>query len=89
MVRLPGGRCPPCPAVDHIRGRGGILGAPFRSAMAALHITDIEAAINWWRERHPGFSISDFQCFSIYFPNGHRRPKMPRLGARSLSTIWA
>jgi predicted Fe-S protein YdhL (DUF1289 family) len=22
-------------------------------AMAALHITDIESAINWWRERHP------------------------------------
>ena len=21
--------------------------------MAALHITDIEAAINWWRERRP------------------------------------
>jgi uncharacterized protein len=21
--------------------------------MAAIHITDIEAAINWWRERHP------------------------------------
>jgi uncharacterized protein len=23
------------------------------SAMAAIHITDIEAAINWWRERAP------------------------------------
>jgi predicted Fe-S protein YdhL (DUF1289 family) len=21
--------------------------------MAAIHITDLEAAINWWRERHP------------------------------------
>ncbi len=28
-----------------------ILGAP--RAVAALHITDIESAINWWRERRP------------------------------------
>ena len=26
-----------------------MLAAP----MAAIHITDIESAINWWRERHP------------------------------------
>jgi Predicted Fe-S protein len=24
-----------------------------QTAMAGIHITDIEAAINWWRERHP------------------------------------
>src|SRR5512143_1859642 len=30
--------------------RFGILAAP---RMAAIHITDIEAAINWWRERSP------------------------------------
>lgn len=24
-----------------------------RSPMAAIHITDLEAAINWWRERKP------------------------------------
>src|SRR5262245_43849947 len=26
---------------------------PCRAVMAAIHITDIEAAINWWRERSP------------------------------------
>ena len=30
-----------------------ILGAPHRTRMAALHITDIESAINWWRDRSP------------------------------------
>src|SRR5262245_65934889 len=30
--------------------RAGILAA---AVMAAIHITDIEAAINWWRERSP------------------------------------
>ncbi len=41
--------------MEHIRtAGGGILGNPFsRDAMAALHITDIESAINWWRERKP------------------------------------
>jgi predicted Fe-S protein YdhL (DUF1289 family) len=33
--------------------RGGILGARIHEPMANLHITDIEAAINWWRERSP------------------------------------
>ena len=34
--------------------QGAILPFPVRTdAMAALHITDIEAAINWWRERQP------------------------------------
>ena len=27
--------------------------------MAGIHITDIEAAINWWRERHPGDGVSN------------------------------
>lgn len=26
---------------------------PDRQSMAAIHITDIESAINWWREREP------------------------------------
>lgn len=26
---------------------------PFRTSMAGIHITDIEAAINFWREREP------------------------------------
>lgn len=30
-----------------------MLGAPRRIDMAAVHITDIESAINWWRERSP------------------------------------
>ncbi len=30
-----------------------MLGWPLHPAMAALHITDIEAAINWWRDRKP------------------------------------
>ena len=32
---------------------GVILGAPLSFPMATLHITDIESAINWWRERKP------------------------------------
>src|SRR3954470_12525124 len=32
--------------------RRAIMRAP-RTAMAGIHITDIEAAINWWRERAP------------------------------------
>ena len=31
----------------------GILGARLQQPMPHLHITDIEAAINWWRERSP------------------------------------
>src|SRR3982074_3405413 len=30
-----------------------ILGAARQFAMSAIHITDIESAINWWRERSP------------------------------------
>jgi predicted Fe-S protein YdhL (DUF1289 family) len=32
---------------------GVILGARTRLHMAAIHITDIESAINWWRDRSP------------------------------------
>jgi predicted Fe-S protein YdhL (DUF1289 family) len=28
-------------------------GCAARETMAGIHITDIETAINWWRERHP------------------------------------
>ncbi len=28
-------------------------GSPFAIPVAALHITDIESAINWWREKKP------------------------------------
>ena len=31
----------------------GTLAAPLAFPMAGIHITDIEAAINWWRERSP------------------------------------
>ena len=30
-----------------------MLAASRRPAMTALHITDIESAINWWRDRSP------------------------------------
>ena len=30
-----------------------MLRAPFDSSMAGIHLTDIEAAINWWRARSP------------------------------------
>ena len=50
-----------CRVRDEVIGKGyqsfrchrAILGAPQRSDMAALHITDIESAINWWREQSP------------------------------------
>jgi predicted Fe-S protein YdhL (DUF1289 family) len=36
-------RVPACAVCDH----------PNRFPMAGIHITDIESAINWWRERSP------------------------------------
>jgi predicted Fe-S protein YdhL (DUF1289 family) len=36
-----------------LRAVRAILGAPRWNDMAAIHITDIETAINWWRERSP------------------------------------
>lgn len=38
-----------------------MLAAPLRVPMPGIHITDIESAINWWRERAPapdGISLS-------------------------------
>ncbi|MGZ5157710.1 MAG: DUF3717 domain-containing protein, partial [Caldimonas sp.] len=34
---------------------GRLLSSPAftASAVAALHITDVESAINWWREKKP------------------------------------
>jgi len=36
--------------VARVHAEAGILAAP---RMAAIHITDLEAAINWWRDRSP------------------------------------
>lgn len=33
--------------------RGAIIRLPLKNTMAGIHITDIEAAINYWREREP------------------------------------
>ena len=30
-----------------------MIASPFRAPMASIHITDIEAAINYWREKKP------------------------------------
>jgi predicted Fe-S protein YdhL (DUF1289 family) len=34
-------------------GGGAIIRLPLKNTMAGIHITDIEAAINYWREREP------------------------------------
>ena len=46
---------------DISQSPGVIIRLPDKSSMAAIHITDIEAAINFWREKKPlpdGFTLA-------------------------------
>ena len=66
--------------------------------MAAIHITDIEAAINWWRERHPSpdgitacaevRALGEVYALMVYYHEAEcDEPSMPE-AARAAWLAW-
>ena len=53
-----------------------------RAPMAGIHITDIEAAINWWRQRSPSpdgiTACAEVRALAEVYAQGDAREKFVR-----------